>query len=783
MTYQQLRRKYPKFIYEKFAVENGTLKFFYSIPPDHRFTHQITFDKRQLLDIDPRLVFHIGLAEMPSYWKATCSPLIEIKAGNLTKKQLSFWHKLFIKGMGEYFYKNQIDFTQKDFLTITTTSITPFNPPLNLRGGNSVLIPLGGGKDSLVTLELLKKHFPVTTLIINPTPAMQELCQITVKRTIDPYLLQLNKTGHLNGHVPLSAAIAFISVFAAQASQNKYVAISNERSSDEGNATYLGQEINHQYSKTLEFETDLNKYLSGLTPVKYFSFLRPLYETQIAKIFAHYPQYFHTFTSCNKNFKIDPKEHPVGSLWCKTCPKCVSVALLLGKEVATKIMDVYPPEMPENKTIMDGLLGVTPVKPFECVLTRDEALGNIDMNSWLDNPNMPSQFSLILKIASAGKVLILGYGREGQSTHQFLSKRFPHLQIDTADQKDGPDYLTKIADYQIIIKTPGISPHLPEIAAAKKNKKLIASQTQIFFELCPGKIIGVTGTKGKSTTASLIYHVLSQNGIPSVLVGNIGKPMLDYLPEIDKDTWVVAELSSFQLMDLAKSPHIAVLQAIYPDHLDYHKDFEEYKNAKLNIAKYQKPGDYFIHDLPLPTKPIASKLLGKHNQLNILPGLEIGKILKIPKEKILAAIETFEPLDTRLQCVATKNGIRFYADTLATIPEATIAAIDTLNPQTLIAGGHDRHQNYAELGKKIDASNIKTLILFPDTGPKIKESVSRQSVQCFSANSMQEAINLAFKHTGSGKICLLSPAAPSFTLFKDYKDEGEQFKKTIKQYV
>lgn len=386
------------------------------------------------------------------------------------------------------------------------------------------------------------------------------------------------------------------------------------------------------------------------------------------------------------------------------------------------------------------------------------------------------------QITKVKKVLILGYGREGQSSHQFLISKYPNLQIGIADKKDDPNYLDKIKDYEIIIKTPGISPHFPEIADAKKAGKLITSQTQIFFELCPGKIIGVTGTKGKSTTTSLIYHVLKSNNIKCVLVGNIGKPMLDYLPEITADTWVVAELSSYQLMDLHMSPHIAVLQNIYPDHLDYHKDFEEYKNAKLNIAKYQKPGDYFIHDLPLPKKPIESQLIGAHNQLNILPSLEIGKILKIPRLKILAAIKTFIPLDTRLQLVAEKKGIKFYEDTLATIPEATIAAIDALNPQTLIAGGHERHQNYAELGKKIDTSNIKTLILFPETGERIKKSTSRPSVQCFSANSMQEAINLAFKHTESGNICLLSPAAPSFTLFKDYKDEGEQYRKCISEY-
>lgn len=386
------------------------------------------------------------------------------------------------------------------------------------------------------------------------------------------------------------------------------------------------------------------------------------------------------------------------------------------------------------------------------------------------------------KISEAKKILILGYGREGQSTEQFLKSKFPNLKIDTADKKDGPNYLDKIRDYEIIIKTPGISPHLPELIEAKKQGKLITSQTQIFFELCPGKIIGVTGTKGKSTTTSLIYHVLSNNGIKCVLVGNIGKPMLDYLPEITQDSWVVAELSSYQLMDLHISPHIAVLQNVYPDHLDYHKDFEEYKNAKLNIAKYQKPRDYFIHNLPLPSKPIESQLLGKHNQLNILPSIEIGKILGIPEDKILAAIKTFVPLETRLQVVAIKNGVSFYADTLATIPEATIAAIEALNPQTLIAGGHDRHQDYTELGKKIDESNIRTLILFPATGERIRKAITSKSIRCFLVNSMQEAVKLAFEHTKQNEICLLSPAAPSFTLFTDYKDEHEQYIKYIDEY-
>lgn len=402
-------------------------------------------------------------------------------------------------------------------------------------------------------------------------------------------------------------------------------------------------------------------------------------------------------------------------------------------------------------------------------------------------------------ISKLDKILILGFAREGQSTKKFLGSKFPNLKIDSTDQKDSPDYLSHLTDYHLIIKSPGVSPHKPEIVAAKKAGVKFTSHMQIFFEVCPSKnIIGVTGTKGKSTTTSLIYHVLSPH-VPAVLVGNIGKPALDYLNEITPETWVVCELSSYQLTDLTVSPHIAVLQNIYPDHLDYHQNFEEYKNAKLNITKYQTSSDYLITAFDAPTKaqkimiqsePVQSQLLGQHNLYNIKPSIIIGELLGIPKPAILESIKSFKPLETRLEFVAEKQGIKFYADTLATIPEATIAAIDTLHPATLIAGGHDRHQDYSELAQKIVSSGIKTLILFPATGEIIKRSLLsrvngdslKESPKIFPATSMPEAVKLAFEHTPKNSTCLLSPAAPSFTLFSDYRDEHEKYKKSISDF-
>ncbi len=409
------------------------------------------------------------------------------------------------------------------------------------------------------------------------------------------------------------------------------------------------------------------------------------------------------------------------------------------------------------------------------------------------------------QLATANKVLILGFAREGKSTYQYLRQKFPKIQISIADQNVngscpdpdttcnfGPNYLNALDNpYDLIFKTPGISPHLPKIKSSQKNGAIFSSHLELFFELVNrNHTIGITGTKGKSTTSSLIYHVLGKNRIKSILIGNIGLPALDYLDKVDKDTWIVCELSSYQLMQMHFSPHIAVLQNIYPDHLDYHKSFAEYKQAKLNISKFQSQDDYLITQTNIPTSAqkilisaddwdpnIKTHLMGVHNHLNIIPSIVIGKLLGLSKDQIYSAISTFKPLETRLELVAEFNSVRYYSDTLATIPEATIAAINTLNPNVLIAGGHDREQNFKSLAKVISKSTIHTLILFPATGSRLAKTVMEftPNIEIHFANSMKEAVDLAVRESLPGQTCLLSPAAPSFTLFKDYKDERQQF--------
>ncbi len=363
-------------------------------------------------------------------------------------------------------------------------------------------------------------------------------------------------------------------------------------------------------------------------------------------------------------------------------------------------------------------------------------------------------------------ILILGFGREGQSTLEFLQKHFPQKEIGITDQKYGENYLGKLKDYDVIIKSPGV-PFLPEIKKAKAEGKIITSTTQIFFEEFKGKIIGVTGTKGKSTTASLIYEVLKIGGLDVYLVGNIGQPALGLLDKINEHSIVVYELSSFQLADLTKSPHIAIITNIYVDHLDWHGSFENYKNAKENIGRFQTKNDVLIS-----------------NKSGVEAAEIVGRLFKIPQKKINRAIKNFKSLPHRLEFVGEVNGIKFYNDSLATNPHATIFGIKTLGNkvETLIAGGFDRGVDYSILGPVIAKSKIKTLILFPDTGEKIWKSVKgkAEGVKKFDANSMKEAVKLAFKKTSRGKICLLSPASASFNMFKNYEDRGNQFKDWVK---
>ena len=404
------------------------------------------------------------------------------------------------------------------------------------------------------------------------------------------------------------------------------------------------------------------------------------------------------------------------------------------------------------------------------------------------------------------KILILGFGREGRNTFLFLRKLFPKKILGIADKSEkiekpdknvrlylGKNYLEAIKNYDVVLKSPGI----PFKILPKSALKKITTQTEIFLENCPGKIIGITGTKGKSTTASMIYQILKRGGVKVHLIGNIGKPVLNLLFSATPKDIYVYELSSHQLYNLKKSPQIAVFLNIYPEHLDYYRNFKEYVQAKANITRYQTKTDFLIYNSKNKlVKEIAKKskaqkipIKGEYYELNKEAAKAVAKIFKIPEKVIRKVIKKFKPLPHRLELVGTFKGITFYNDALATIPEATIQAIETLGNkvETIMLGGFERNVSFKNLAKKVLESKIKTVILFPTTGEKIWKEIlklarGREVPKHFFVDSMAKAVKLAYQYTKKGRICLLSTASPSFSIFKDYKEKGNLFKKYVKSY-
>ncbi|MBZ0295919.1 MAG: hypothetical protein K8L99_25390 [Anaerolineae bacterium] len=393
MQSQSLRKKHKAFIYHSYDYQlqdnDLILKFKFELTPGIFFSPTTTihnvnreiFDRRSSGFID-NMVFHLGLMEIPSYWKSACSPMIIIRAGVIDDIQIRWWKNLIINGLGEFFFRNKIDFSSEDFLNfrIETPKTAAFTSVDVHPETNTVLIPVGGGKDSPVTLETLTSNsISVRCLSLNAPESAVDIidianCQnpIHVTRMIDQQLLQLNSNGYLNGHTPISAYIAFLSTFCAALFGYRAVAISNERSSNEGNVTYLGQTVNHQYSKTFEFEQAFRHYLHDyiVRDIEYFSFLRPLYEIQIARIFSSLPKYFKKFRSCNVGQK--------SNTWCGKCPKCLFVYItllpFLDQQILIDIFSHNLLEDPDLESVALSLLGIGDHKPFECVGTHEESL-------------------------------------------------------------------------------------------------------------------------------------------------------------------------------------------------------------------------------------------------------------------------------------------------------------------------------------------------------------------------------------------------------------------------
>ena len=441
----------------------------------------------------------------------------------------------------------------------------------------------------------------------------------------------------------------------------------------------------------------------------------------------------------------------------------------------------------------------------------------------------------IFKRLDGKKIAILGFGLEGKSTYKFIRK-FSKCTLYILDQKDysndelikndsnvvviHDNYLDNLDSYDIIIKAPGVV--LKDIDITNFKDK-ITSQLELLMEVNRKNIIGITGTKGKSTTTTLIYEIFKNSGYDAHLLGNIGIPIFDDIDNFKDDSILVIEMSALQLEFVNVSPHVAILLNLFPEHLDHAGSVEHYYENKLNIFKYQDKldtgiyaydndnvkeyvlnntykqdmvsvslkdnthmhiRDNFIYYKNKKLYDITSKrnLIGDANLENIMFSLAVAEVYYLPLDKVIDTINNFKPLAHRLELVGEFNGITYYDDAIATIPEACINAIKSLvRVDTLILGGMDRKINYDKLIEFLRSNSITNLICMPETGYKIADSLMTSNKRIYKCESLEDAVSTAKKVTKKGYICLLSPAAASYNKYKNFIEKGNKFQELVKK--
>ena len=445
------------------------------------------------------------------------------------------------------------------------------------------------------------------------------------------------------------------------------------------------------------------------------------------------------------------------------------------------------------------------------------------------------------------KVLILGFGREGKSTFRLLKKLGTCEKIDIADiaspkeltDEDvlwisGPDYQKCLDNYDVVFKSPGIVLERP----IEEYKCRILSQTQVFVECFREQIIGITGTKGKSTVTTLVYHLLKESGMDALLVGNIGIPAFDHIEEITPNTKIVFELSCHQLEYMSVSPHIGVLLNLHEEHLDHYGTMEKYVAAKYQIFSNQKPDDIFICSTQcLPPRGICPshimeasfreeseedfdsgmrkgqgiqvicgedraavnfggnsfviprseiRLMGSHNYFDIGIAYGICRLLGMTDTDFEKGLKTYIPLPHRLQYLGEKDGIKYYDDSISTICDTTIQALHTVKDvDTVLIGGMDRGIDYRDLIEYLSGCPVPHIILMEATGKRIYQEIHRYypefsgRARLVLAEHLEDAVRRAKQLTRPGRSCLLSPAAASYGIFKNFEERGEVFARLV----
>ena len=424
----------------------------------------------------------------------------------------------------------------------------------------------------------------------------------------------------------------------------------------------------------------------------------------------------------------------------------------------------------------------------------------------------------ICRRLSGKRILIAGFGREGKSTLRFLQQYMPDATVGIADKNEtafqdidkerynlyfGDEYLKASSDYDVVIKTPGISVKDIDIDFSK-----ITSQTDLFLEAFHNQVIGITGTKGKSTTSTLIYHLIKESGNDAILAGNIGIPILDCVNDINERTIIVYELSAHQLQFINRSPHVGILLNVFEEHLDHFGTFGKYKDAKINVLRYMSDDDvavvnndlyravsrqlsavsvdfenYSFDDYNINWEDIP--LLGEHNKMNIKAALCACKSYGLSIEDLVPHLYTFKSLEHRQEYVGIFKGVKFYNDSISTIPQATIAALKTIkNVNFILLGGFDRGIDYEPLVAYLKENPLPYILITGRAGQTIKDKLQTAEYKgnILEYTDMESAFVMMKQYAKSGDVCLLSPAAASYDRYKNFEERGRVFKEFANKF-
>ena len=423
-------------------------------------------------------------------------------------------------------------------------------------------------------------------------------------------------------------------------------------------------------------------------------------------------------------------------------------------------------------------------------------------------------FDLILNRLRGKRILVLGFGREGKSTLRFLNKYLPDAVVAVADKNEmeavqhfGTGYLEAMYDYDIVIKTPGIS-----LKDFDTKGVEITSQTDLFLSQFHNQTIGITGTKGKSTTTSLINHLLKSSGLDAILTGNIGIPCFDIMEDIKPESIVVYELSAHQLEYVHNSPRVGLLLNVFEEHLDHFGSMSRYKSAKINIMRYMGEADtavihetleddarrmlvnnivFSLFDVSGFVDEAALPLKGEHNLLNVKAALLACHAFGLDGMELIPHLYTFKPLEHRLEPVGTFGSVTFVNDSISTIPQAAVSACQALGRvDFLLLGGFDRGIDYQPLADYLKEHPVPHLLFTGKAGERMMALIQKdgastlRQAQCSATvySSMEEAFAYVAAHAKPGDVCLLSPAASSYDQYKNFEERGAKFKALAKAF-